>query len=114
MVKHHLIEEAIIFYWKLLFCEAHYDSPQYVLIGTNQEGKPVYLRDIWPSREELQEIERKHVLPAMFEEVYSKLTEGNERWNGLNAPDTQLYPWDEKSTYIQKPPFFAGMVCVCI
>ena len=72
----------------------------------------MYLRDIWPSREELQEIERKHVLPAMFEEVYSKLTEGNERWNGLNAPDTQLYPWDEKSTYIQKPPFFTGMVCV--
>ena len=73
----------------------------------------MYLRDIWPSREELQEIERKHVLPAMFEEVYSKLTEGNEQWNGLNAPNTQLYPWDEKLTYIQKPPFFAGMVCVC-
>ena len=74
----------------------------------------MYLRDIWPSREEIQEIERKHVLPAMFEEVYSKLTKGNEHWNGLNAPDTQLYPWDEKSTYIQKPPFFAGMVCVGI
>ena len=80
----------------------------------NQEGKPVYLRDIWPSREELQEIERKHVLPVMFQEVYSKITEGNERWNGLSAPDTQLYPWDEKSTYIQKPPFFTEMVCVCV
>ena len=66
MVKHHLIEDAIIFYRKLLFCEAHYDSPQYVIIGMNREGKPVYLRDIWPSWEELQEIERKHVLPAMF------------------------------------------------
>ena len=83
-------------------------------IGMNQEGKPVYLRDIWPSREELQEIERKHVLPAMFQEVYSKITEGNERWNGLDAPDTILYPWDDKSTYIQRPPFFAGMVCVCV
>ena len=82
---------------KLLFCKVHYDSPQCVLIGRNQG---VYLRDIWPSREELQEIERKRVLPAMFEEVYSKLTEGNEHWNGLNAPDTQLYPWNEKSTYI--------------
>ena len=78
----------------------------------NQEGKPVYLRDIWPSWEELQEIERKHVLPAMFQEVYSKITEGNERWNDLYAPDTMLYPWNEKSTYIQKPPFFTGMVCV--
>ena len=74
----------------------------------------MYLRDIWPSREELQEIERKHVLPAMFQEVYSKITEGNERWNDLDAPDTMLYPWDEKSTYIQKPPFFTGMVCVCV
>ena len=74
----------------------------------------MYLRDIWPSREELQEIERKHVLPAMFQEVYSKITEGNERWNDLDAPDAMLYPWDEKSTYIQKPPFFAGMVCVCM
>ena len=83
-------------------------------VGMNQEGKPVYLRDIWPSREELQEIERKHVLPAMFQEVYSKITEGNERWNDLDAPDTMLYPWDEKSTYIQKPPFFTGMVCVCV
>ena len=82
-------------------------------VGMNQEGKPVYLRDIWPSREELQEIKRKHVLPAMFQEVYSKITEGNERWNDLDTPDTMLYPWDEKSTYIQKPPFFAGMVCVC-
>ena len=69
---------------------------------------------VWPSREELQEIERKHVLPAIFQEVYSKITEGNERWNDLDAPDTMLYPWDEKSTYIQKPPFFAGMVCVCV
>ena len=84
------------------------------IVGMNQEGKPVYLWDIWPSREELQEIERKHVLPAMFQEVYSKITEGNERWNGLDAPDTMLYPWDEKSTYIQKPPFFTGMVCVCM
>ncbi|XP_065884504.1 cytoplasmic aconitate hydratase-like isoform X2 [Dysidea avara] len=78
-------------------------------LGFNVEGKPVYLRDIWPSREELQEIERNHVLPVMFQEVYSKITQGNERWNGLNAPDTQLYPWDDKSTYIQKPPFFSGM-----
>ena len=81
----------------------------------NEEGKPVYLWDIWPSREELQEIERKHVLPAMFQEVYSKITEGNERWNDLDAPDTMLYPWDEKSTYIQKPLFFVGRcVCVCV
>jgi len=82
--------------------------------GVNAEGKPVFLRDIWPSREELQEIKRKHVLPVMFQEVYSKITQGNKKWNDLDAPDTQLYPWDDKSTYIQKPPFFNGMVGGCV
>ena len=66
-----------MFYKEVTVCEVCYDNPQCVFIGTNQEGKPVYLPDIWPSWEELQEIERKHVLPAMFEEVYSKLTDGN-------------------------------------
>ena len=45
----------------------------------------------------------------MFEEVYSKITNGNAQWNSLNAPESQLYPWDEQSTYIKSPPFFAGM-----
>ncbi len=70
----------------------------------------MFLRDIWPSRQELQEVERQYVIPAMFKEVYSKITVGNPRWNALEAPDTQLYPWDPKSTYIKSPPFFEGMV----
>ena len=69
----------------------------------------MYLRDIWPTREQIHAVEQKHVLPAMFEEVYSKITNGNAQWNSLDAPDSLLYPWDDKSTYIKSPPFFAGM-----
>ena len=84
------------------------------LKGTDKDGSPVFLRDIWPSRSELQEVERRHVLPVMFKEVYSKITEGNDRWNKLEAPDSLLYPWDDKSTYIKKPPFLETMVSLVI
>ncbi|KAL7641800.1 UNVERIFIED_CONTAM: hypothetical protein RMT77_007674 [Armadillidium vulgare] len=78
-------------------------------LGTTLDGKEVYLRDIWPSRQDIQEIERISVLPNMFAEVYKSVTSGNENWNLLNAPKGMLYPWDSSSTYIKKPPFFDGM-----
>ncbi|KAK2167720.1 hypothetical protein LSH36_25g10021 [Paralvinella palmiformis] len=78
-------------------------------LGTNADGKNVYLRDIWPSRDEIMEVEHRHVIPAMFKEVYSRIQYGNERWNELAAPDSMLYPWDPKSTYIKSPPFFETM-----
>ena len=83
-------------------------------LGTDGSGQPIYLRDIWPSRSAIQEVERRHVLPAMFKDVYSKITVGNQRWNELIAPKTLLYPWDDKSTYIKSPPFLENMVCVCV
>jgi len=73
------------------------------------DGKKVFLRDIWPSREEIQAVETKYVIPAMFEEVYKKITTGNPNWNKLSAPSSILYPWDTSSTYIKHPPFFSGM-----
>ena len=78
-------------------------------LGHDPSGLPVYLRDIWPTREQIHAVEQKYVLPAMFKEVYSKITNGNAQWNSLNAPDSLLYPWDEQSTYIKSPPFFADM-----
>ncbi|XP_071942319.1 cytoplasmic aconitate hydratase-like isoform X2 [Antedon mediterranea] len=78
-------------------------------IGKDNNGKDVFLRDIWPSRQVVQKVEREHVIPAMFQEVYSNITEGNDRWRSLDAPDAQLYPWDSSSTYIQSPPFFQTM-----
>ncbi|MPC21751.1 Cytoplasmic aconitate hydratase [Portunus trituberculatus] len=78
-------------------------------IGLGVSGNPVFLRDIWPKRGEIQQVERDHVLPVMFKDVYARITTGNERWNKLEAPEDVLYPWDTRSTYIKKPPFFEGM-----
>jgi len=72
-------------------------------------GKQVFLRDIWPTRDEIQEVESKYVTPAMFQDVYSKITQGNPNWNKLSAPTSILYPWNTASTYIKHPPFFSGM-----
>eukprot|EP00090_Calanus_glacialis_P010701 TRINITY_DN1914_c0_g1_i1.p1 TRINITY_DN1914_c0_g1~~TRINITY_DN1914_c0_g1_i1.p1 ORF type:complete len:911 (-),score=302.67 TRINITY_DN1914_c0_g1_i1:168-2852(-) len=78
-------------------------------LATLDNGKEVFLRDIWPTREEIQVVETKYVIPAMFQEVYAKITTGNPNWNKLSAPSSILYPWDTSSTYIKHPPFFAGM-----
>ena len=80
------------------------------LAGNDSSGNPVFLKDIWPLRADIQEVEQRFVIPAMFREVYSKITEGNEAWNSLHAPESLLYPWDESSTYIKSPPFLTNMV----
>lgn len=72
-------------------------------------GQDVFLRDIWPTRAQIQEVESKYVIPSMFQEVYSKISSGNSNWNKLEAPESLLYPWDKTSTYIKQPPFFQGM-----
>ncbi|XP_062305062.1 cytoplasmic aconitate hydratase isoform X2 [Osmerus eperlanus] len=78
-------------------------------VAMNKEGKEVFLRDIWPSRQEIQAVEREFVIPSMFKEVYEKIEKVNERWNALDAPSDKLYPWDPRSTYIKSPPFFHGL-----
>lgn len=78
-------------------------------IGRNDEGKEIYLRDIWPKREDIQEMERKTVIPALFNEVYSRVKDGNPQWNDLVTSSSLLYPWDDASTYIKSPPFFQEM-----
>lgn len=70
----------------------------------------MFLRDIWPVRAEIQKVELEFVQPVMFSEVYSKISEGNSRWNALEAPQGTLYPWDTGSTYIKHPPFLQNMV----
>lgn len=78
-------------------------------IGRNADGKAVYLRDIWPTRSQIQEIEKQFVLPKMFTEVYGKITTGTEQWRSLSAPSSVLYPWKDESTYVRSPPFFKTM-----
>lgn len=69
----------------------------------------IYLREIWPTRQEIQDVENKFVIPAMFRDVYEKIQVGSTSWQALVAPSSKLYPWDEKSTYIKHPPFFENM-----
>ncbi|KAF4674962.1 hypothetical protein FOL46_003408 [Perkinsus olseni] len=75
-------------------------------LGTDSEGKPVFLRDIWPSTDEVTAVERSCVLPEMFTENYKNVLHANKRWNQLAAPPGKLFAWAEGSTYITNPPFF--------
>uniref|UniRef100_A0A8C1JTI4 Cytoplasmic aconitate hydratase n=1 Tax=Cyprinus carpio TaxID=7962 RepID=A0A8C1JTI4_CYPCA len=80
-----------------------------VRIDFEKEPLEVFLRDIWPTRDEIQAVERQFVIPAMFKEVYEKVEKVNERWNSLEAPSDKLYTWNPNSTYIKSPPFFDGL-----
>lgn len=75
-------------------------------LGMSTEGKPVYLRDIWPSRAELQEAIHKFVKPQMFTDSYRNVFQGDEIWQNLKIPKGDQFTWDKHSTYIKNPPFF--------
>jgi aconitate hydratase len=75
-------------------------------LGTGKDGNPVYLRDIWPSSQEIQQAIHDNVRPEMFEKNYLDVFSGNDTWNGINSDSGKLYQWDTKSTYLQEPPFF--------
>jgi aconitate hydratase len=78
-------------------------------IGPGADGNPIYLRDLWPTSQEIREIVESAVQPEMFKAKYADVFSGNEIWNAIEAKESQLYPWDPGSTYIQEPPFFAGL-----
>jgi len=78
-------------------------------LGNDRNGKPVYLRDIWPTPKEVEETVRKAVSTDMYLKEYGEIFEGDERWRGLQVPEGDLYAWDAKSTYIKCPPFFDEM-----
>ena len=75
-------------------------------LGTNDDGEEVYLEDVWPDAEEIRETIHDAVSPEMFAEKYASVYEGDERWEALDAPEGDVYDWDEESTYIREPPFF--------
>lgn len=78
-------------------------------IGTNKEGQPVYLRDIWPTNEEIRQTVANSVTAEMFNEEYSNVYTGNETWNAIPTHGGELYDWNPNSTYIQEPPFFTEL-----
>jgi aconitate hydratase len=75
-------------------------------LGTGKDGKPVFLRDIWPTPQEIESTVRASVTTAMYNKEYGEVFLGDTRWQGLKIPKGDLYAWDEKSTYIKNPPFF--------
>ncbi|MCB8986199.1 MAG: aconitate hydratase AcnA [Ardenticatenaceae bacterium] len=78
-------------------------------IGIGKDGQPVYLRDIWPTSEEIQATVRASLTPEMFHEQYANVWDGNEQWNAIPISGGELYDWNEESTYIQEPPFFTEL-----
>ncbi|HYO42061.1 MAG TPA: aconitate hydratase AcnA [Candidatus Limnocylindrales bacterium] len=78
-------------------------------LGTGSDGQPVMLADIWPTPAEVREVIAASVDPALFRETYGSVFEGDEQWRAIEIPVGDRYAWDEASTYIASPPFFAGL-----
>jgi len=78
-------------------------------LGTGKDGKPVYLKDIWPTNDEVAAAVDKHVTRETFLRQYKDVFAGDKNWQSLSVSATELYDWDEKSTYVRLPPYFADL-----
>ena len=78
-------------------------------LGNDQSGQPVYLRDIWPSAEEIRAAVRQSLKPDLFTVSYSSVFAGDEQWQSLTGSSSELYQWDPDSSYIREPPFFQDL-----
>jgi aconitate hydratase len=78
-------------------------------IGQDNDGKDVYLKELWPSAKEVSDVVEASVRRSMFEERYANVFEGDKQWQGLSIPDGAVFEWKDDSTYIRKPPFFDGL-----
>lgn len=78
-------------------------------IGVDETGNNIYLKDIWPNDKDITEAIENSVKPEMFLQQYASVYDGNKKWNEIKSPDSDLYEWNESSTYIQEPPFFVNL-----
>jgi aconitate hydratase len=78
-------------------------------IGTDKDGKPVYLEEIWPTSREIQDVVAKCLDASMFKSTYADVFKGDPRWQGMKVATGDLYEWEANSTYVQNPPYFAGI-----
>jgi aconitate hydratase len=78
-------------------------------LGTDSSGQPVYLRDIWPSTQEVKEVIDECVQAEMFTRGYADVLVGDDDWRGLDVATGQIFDWDDGSTYVRRPPYFDGM-----
>ena len=77
-------------------------------LGADKDGNPVYLKDLWPSQQEIAEAVEK-VKTDMFRKEYAEVFDGDDTWKSIKVPESKVYEWSDKSTYIQHPPFFEGL-----
>jgi aconitate hydratase len=78
-------------------------------LGTGADGEPVFLRDLWPTSHEVEDVIASALRSEMFTDTYGSLLEGDERWRNLSVPTGDRFEWDDTSTYVHQPPFFEGM-----
>ncbi len=78
-------------------------------LGTGKDGKPVYLKDIWPSNAEIKAAMAKNVSREMYRKRYANVFEGPSQWRAVQFPSGQTYKWDNRSTYVKNPPYFEGL-----
>ena len=78
-------------------------------IGTGSDGKPVFLKDIWPSSQDVQQAVAASVTSGMFKQGYASVFAGDENWNAIQVPQGEVYKWEANSTYVRNPPYFDGM-----
>jgi aconitate hydratase len=78
-------------------------------LATDRDGRDVFLKDIWPTQQEILELVQAHVSRKQFTEQYANVLEGSNEWKAIATSGGDLYPWDESSTYVQEPPFFSEL-----
>ncbi len=78
-------------------------------LGDDKDGKPVYMKDIWPSQQEVHDTIAKNIDSGMFKSSYSSVFEGDSNWKAIDSPTGEIYTWDQASTYVKNPPYFEGM-----
>jgi aconitate hydratase len=78
-------------------------------VGKDRDNKDVFLKDLWPTNQEIQDQVKACVQSDMYKKVYSKIFNGDEKWNSMAIPQGQIYDWNKDSSYIRKPPFFDGL-----
>ncbi|MGB5352085.1 MAG: aconitate hydratase AcnA [Woeseia sp.] len=78
-------------------------------LGNDQDGKPVFMKDIWPSAKEIHDMTIRTINSGMFKSSYESVFAGDKNWNSLDVPKGEIYTWDDASTYVKNPPYFEGM-----
>ena len=78
-------------------------------LGNGKDGKPVYLKDVWPSQQEVDAVVKQSITSEMFRKSYGEVYQGDSRWRGLPVPKGETYAWERDSTYIRQAPYFDGM-----